>query len=171
MKTFAPSCATFIVLSFVLVNQALAGPLEDADAADKRADYVTALQLVSPLAQQGDAGAQRRMGIMYASGKGVPADYTEAEKWFQKAAAQGDLEAIWNIGYIHHRGLGNFKKDFAEGERWYLRAAELGHLGSQTALALAYGTVTASSAMIARRQNGTPEQPTKEISLLNLCWE
>lgn len=139
MKTFAPFSTAFAALIAVaLVSQAFAGPLEEADAADKRADYATALKLISPLAQQGDAGAQRRMGIMYASGRGVPEDYTEAEKWFQKAAAQGDLDAIWNIGNIHHRGRGSFQKDFVEGEKWYLRAAERGHLPSQTSLALAY---------------------------------
>jgi TPR repeat protein len=138
MKTFAPFSTVFALMGISLITLAFAGPMEEADAADKRSDYVTAIDLISPLAKQGDVVAQRRMGIIYASGKGVPADYSEAEKWFQKAAAQGDLDAIWNIGFIHHRGRGNFQKDFLEGEKWYLRAAERGHLTSQNALALAY---------------------------------
>src|SRR5260370_38627245 len=65
IKTFAPFSAAFAILvGIVLVGRAFAGPLEEADAADKRAEYATALRLISPLAQQGDAGAQRRLGIM-----------------------------------------------------------------------------------------------------------
>jgi uncharacterized protein len=130
--------ASSVLVVVALANWAFAGPLEDADAADKRADYTTSFRLVEPLAQKGDASAQRRMGIIYATGKGVPADYREAEKWFQKAAAQGDLDAMWNLGNIHHHGRGNFKKDFIEGEKWYLLAAEHGHLFSQKTLADAY---------------------------------
>lgn len=90
MKTIAPFSAAFATLILLaLASRAFAGPLEDADAANKRADYAAALKLISPLAEQGDAGAQRRMGDMYASGRAVTVDYTEAEKWFQKAAAQG----------------------------------------------------------------------------------
>jgi uncharacterized protein len=133
--------ATYAVLiGITVVGKAVAGPLEDADGADKRGEYATALSLVSPLAQQGDAGAQRRMGIAYERGKGMPIDYVEAEKWFLRAAAQGDLDAMWNIGWIHHRGRGSFKKDFSEGEKWYLQAAEHGHLLSQTTLADTYAS-------------------------------
>jgi TPR repeat protein len=127
-----------ILISVALFSHALAEPLEDADAAHDRGEYSIALSIISPLARQGDAGAQRRMGDFYASGKGVPADYDEAEKWFLRAAAQGDLDAMWNIGFIHERGRGNFKKDFSEGEKWYLRAAEHGHLLSQMTLASRY---------------------------------
>jgi TPR repeat protein len=36
-----------------------------------------------------DANAQFFLGVMYASGQGVPQDYNEAVKWFIKAAEQG----------------------------------------------------------------------------------
>jgi TPR repeat protein len=133
--------ATVLLLVLTIFARAgFAGPLEDADAADKRQDYATALRLVMPLAQQGDPGAQRRLGVMYASGRGVGENYSEAEKWFQKAAAQNELDAIWNLGFIHHRGRGSFPKDFLEAEKWYIRAAEQGHIGSQTSLAFAYSS-------------------------------
>ena len=33
------------------------------------------------------------MGLYYKQGKGVPQSYSEAVKWFQKAADQGDEDA------------------------------------------------------------------------------
>ena len=54
-------------------------------------------QALLPLAQQGDAAAQRSIGEMYARGQGVPKDIDEAERWFAKAAAQGDEKARTNL--------------------------------------------------------------------------
>ncbi|MCP4305497.1 MAG: SEL1-like repeat protein [bacterium] len=77
----------------MLAGVAVAGPLEDGNAAYEASDYATALQLWRPLAEQGDAEAQLRLGRMYAYGQGVPQDYVEAMKWFQLAAAQGHENA------------------------------------------------------------------------------
>lgn len=49
----------------------------------------TALRELRPLAEQGNAGAQNRLGIMYEKGQGVPQDHAAAVKWYRKAAAQG----------------------------------------------------------------------------------
>jgi len=40
-------------------------------------------------AEQGDAGAQLSLGLMYAIGQGVPRDYAQAAAWYRKAAEQG----------------------------------------------------------------------------------
>jgi uncharacterized protein len=61
-----------------------AGPLEDAVAAYRRSDFATALQLLRPLADQGDAGAQAGLGLMYELGKGVPKDNAEAVRWYRR---------------------------------------------------------------------------------------
>jgi hypothetical protein len=45
-----------------------AGPLEDADAAIKRRDYATAVRLIRPLAVQGDANAQYKLGVSTTTG-------------------------------------------------------------------------------------------------------
>jgi cytochrome c biogenesis protein CcmG/thiol:disulfide interchange protein DsbE len=52
-------------------------------------DFVTALRIFRPLAQQGDAGAQYMLGVMYLTGDGVSQDEAEAGHWLQLAAAQG----------------------------------------------------------------------------------
>jgi hypothetical protein len=43
------------VILFLSVAQVAAGPLDDAVAAHKSGDYATALRLLRPLADQGDA--------------------------------------------------------------------------------------------------------------------
>jgi hypothetical protein len=58
-----PIAATFLVLSFAA--PVAAGPLEDANAAIKRRDYATALRLIRPLAEQGNANAQYNLGVFY----------------------------------------------------------------------------------------------------------
>ena len=68
---------------------AAAGQQEDADAAVKRRDYATALRLIRPLAEQGDASAQYNLGVFYDNGLGVSQDHVRALMWFNLAAAQG----------------------------------------------------------------------------------
>ena len=79
--------AVLLVLSFV--EPVAAGPLGDADAALKRRDYATALRLIRPLAEQGDANAQYNLGVFYDNGLGVPQDKVRAYMWFNLSAAQG----------------------------------------------------------------------------------
>jgi hypothetical protein len=49
---------TAIILVLSLAAPVAAGPIEDARAANLRGDYATALRLLRPLADQGDAFAQ-----------------------------------------------------------------------------------------------------------------
>ena len=47
-----------------MAGAAVAGSLEDGQAALQRGDYATALQLWRPLADQGNASAQSNLGVM-----------------------------------------------------------------------------------------------------------
>src|SRR5271156_6001153 len=85
---------------------AIAGPWEDAVAAHGRGDYATTLQLLRPLADQGLAKAQERLGALYYGGRGVPQDYAEAMKWFRLAAQQGNANALYALGLMYHDGQG-----------------------------------------------------------------
>jgi len=66
---------------------------DSAKAAYKAGDYETAYKRLLPLAKAGGAKAQNLLGVMYSEGLNVEQDYTEAFKWFQKAAEQGDANA------------------------------------------------------------------------------
>jgi len=60
-------------------------PPKDGAAAYERSDNAARLR---PLAKQGDASAQYKLGLMYAEGRGVPQDYLQAHKWFNLSAAR-----------------------------------------------------------------------------------
>jgi hypothetical protein len=47
-----------LIVAVVMGGAAVAGPFEDAVAAYKHGDYATALRLLRPLAEQGNARAQ-----------------------------------------------------------------------------------------------------------------
>ena len=72
---------------------AVVGPWEDGTAAYNRGDYMPAIRLFRPLAEQGDAKAQHLIGMMYHKGQGVARNSVRAFAWFSLAAAQGDREA------------------------------------------------------------------------------
>jgi TPR repeat protein len=81
MNRTAKAAAAALVLALSFAGSVAAGPAEDvaaAVAAHKRGDYATALRLIRPLADQGDADAQNILGLMYAQGRGVPQDYVVA---------------------------------------------------------------------------------------------
>ncbi len=66
--------------------------MEKAIEAMERGDYATAFKISLPLAEQGDADAQNKLGFMYDDGLGVPQDYAEAMKWYRNAAEQGQRD-------------------------------------------------------------------------------
>jgi TPR repeat protein len=72
---------------------ALAGPWEDGMAAYNRGDYVPAIRLFRPLAENGNAKAQNVLGVMYRRGEGVARNSVRAFLWFSRAAARGDAKA------------------------------------------------------------------------------
>jgi Caspase domain/Sel1 repeat len=60
-----------------------------------------------PLAEQGNAEAQYYVARIYANGMGgVPADYSKAADWYQKAAKQKYPAAMQELGYLYESGLG-----------------------------------------------------------------
>ena len=72
------------------------------------------------------AGAQNNLGTCYYNGVGVSKDYSEAVKWFRKAAYQGDANAQNNYAICFEKGHG-VTKDYSEAAKWFRKAAEQGH--------------------------------------------
>ena len=99
-----------LVVAVLIAGAAVAGPLEDADAANDRGDYATALSLYRPLAEQGNADAQTSLGDLYAGGAGVVQDYAEAVKWYRKSAEQGDARGQFFLGGMYEDGAGAPRK-------------------------------------------------------------
>jgi TPR repeat protein len=60
---------------------------------------------------------------MYELGKGVPQDFNSAVEWYQRAAAQGDSNAQYNLGVLYQLGEG-VAQDYTESANWYSEAAK-----------------------------------------------
>jgi TPR repeat protein len=128
-RAFNTIVAAIILLS--LAGPVVASPLEDAAAAYDRGDYATALRLLRPLADQGDAAAQTKLGEMYYNGRGAPQDYAEMVKWFRKAADQGYAQAQSSLGIVYSVGRG-VPQNHAEAEKWFRKAAAQGNAAAPT---------------------------------------
>jgi len=133
-----------IILSFLFSSSVFADFQAGMDAylAD---DNATAYKEWKPLAEQGHAEAQYRIGRMYENGDGVTQDYNEVMKWFRLAAAQGHAQAQYRIGRMYSRGDTGYihepfgvTQDFKEAVKWYRLGAEQGHVGAQYSLGLIY---------------------------------
>jgi TPR repeat protein len=120
--------ATFL-LFFLVACPVFAGPVEDSTKAYRSGDYKTAYQLIKPQAEKGDANAQFILGFLYDEGKGVPQDYTEAVKWYRRAAEQGNKAARHNLGLMGEQD--QVARDRAEMQKWHQRAAEQGNKAAQ----------------------------------------
>ena len=130
----------FLLMASFSVNAVSAGPFEDGLAAADRGDYPTAVELLRPLAEQGDARlaighgtarAQFALGLMYEyGGRGVTQDYEKAVEWYRLAAMQGDAEAQFNLGRMYENGKG-VTQDYKKAVDWYRLAAKQGYADAQ----------------------------------------
>ena len=118
-----------IALAVVLLVS-LAGPAwtgwDECLFAYKQGDYATALKEFRPLAAQGDADAQTKLGFIYHIGLGVQKDYAKAVKWYRKAAEQGNVNAQTSLGYMYGKGQG-VTQDYVQAYLWSNLAAAQDH--------------------------------------------
>lgn len=81
--------------------------------------------------------AQHDMGAIYVSGHGsVKQDLRRAVLWFTEASNNGIANATYNLGVLHHRGLG-MDKDLPRAMALYEKAADQGHGEAQYNLGIA----------------------------------
>lgn len=85
-------------------------------------DYAAAARWFRAAAEQGDADAQDRLGMLYSLGRGVPQDTAEEFKWYAAAAAQSHPAAQFRLGYMYANARGVARDDI-EAFKWYRLAA------------------------------------------------
>lgn len=148
-------------------NRAATNPYDALDATNGVAN--TKIEETKAKAERGDADAQHELGIRYYNGDGVPQDYAEATKWFEKAVAQrrvdavqlhtqqneadnkqfeetkakavkGDAQAQCELGIDFAYVKNGVSQDDGEAVRWYHKAAEQGYAQAQGLLGLCYYT-------------------------------
>jgi Sel1 repeat len=101
----------------------------------KRNDFQHALVWLRQAADQGHAGAQGMLGVMYEEGEGVKRDYPQAVMWFRKSADQGVAAAQADLGMMYAYGLG-VPRDISEAIEWEQKAAAQGYADAQRNLQL-----------------------------------
>jgi uncharacterized protein len=132
-----------VVLAGVLL---LAGPataetLEEAVRAMDAGRHAQAAEWLKPLANDGDAAAQFRLGSLYYHGQGVPEDEVMAVFWWKKSAAHGNPDAMFQLAgaYLFGTQAGKFVSDpDREAAIWYFQAASAGHAEAQYHLGLLF---------------------------------
>ena len=116
------------LLALLLVPTSLASAQSDnAYAAYDRKDVAA----LTRMAKAGDPVAQYNLGVMYAQGEGLEQDYTEAVKWYRKAADQGRAEAQYNLGVMYDNGEG-VEQDYVQALKWYNLSAASGDENAKT---------------------------------------
>ncbi len=118
----------FIAYSAILFS-ALVGGQENFDAgldAYLEGNYEQAYQVWRDLAEAGDHVAMFNVGVMYAQGKGVEKDMSEAVKWYRRSAEAGYAPAQFNLGsaYLDGQGVDVDKRRALE---WWTKAAAQDH--------------------------------------------
>ena len=108
-----------------LGQAAQAQPMQECDRYYENILYAKALACYKPLAEQGNAEAQDKLGSMYEFGQGVPEDYQQAVYWYKKAADQGVANALIRLGMIYQHGIG-VPEDKQQALSWYRKAADQG---------------------------------------------
>jgi hypothetical protein len=97
-------------------NSAAAAAFAQGDFARAEAEWKSG-------AESGDADAEFGLGEVYEQGKG---DYRGADRWYGKAAAQGNAEAKYRLMLIWMAGNTQFSPDLAKAYGWMLLASEEG---------------------------------------------
>ena len=109
-----------------LCNQAAtADELTDALIRYAMHDYPRAIEMLTPLAERGEAVAQVKLGLIYTRGEGVARDDVAALGWLTRAAEQGLTEAQFELGVMHRDGVGT-PVNGTLAMHWFERAAERG---------------------------------------------
>jgi hypothetical protein len=101
---------------------ARADNVSDGDAAFHNGDYAKAKRLLMPLAKEGNAVAERDIGLMYFGCNGVAHDSHEAIRWFLLSARQGQIGGQVSLGIAYAVGEG-VEQNLAQAYVWFSAAA------------------------------------------------
>jgi uncharacterized protein len=137
-----PSRAFIATVALLLANaQVHADVLQDASNAVQRKDYATAVRLLEPLAQAGQARAQTQLATLYYQGHGVPEDNAKAMALYERAARQGHAQAQFQLGNMFaygHAAVPQGHDAMRLAAQWIFEAARQGHVDAQYSLGLLF---------------------------------
>ena len=85
---------------------------------------------IKKIAEAGNAEAQSKLGVLYASGVGMNMDKQEAVRWYRKSADQGNPVGQWNLAFMYVRGEG-VDVNFTDARELFRKSAESGFANAQ----------------------------------------
>jgi len=109
-----------------------------AVSALKAKNYPLAFKQAIQSAQAGNVEGQKLLGVMYYEGLGTKRNVSEAIKWLEVAAKQGQIDAIVNLAHIYTNEKSGVKNP-NKAEKYLISAAEKGDAESQYNLAVHLG--------------------------------
>ena len=112
--------------------------IDFAYGAYQRGFYLTALQLATQEALNGDHAAQALLGILYQNGAAVPRDLQKAREWYEIASNNGNPQATYQLGLFYSEGIGGLDKDPDQAYKYFTVASDAGNLSARLNLALLY---------------------------------
>jgi len=127
--------AVFIFLFFLCSTPLFAASYEEGKQAYLKKNYALALEILKPLAEEGDSQAQITMGLMYDYGHGVEKSPAESIKWYRMAAEQGVPLVQHDIGVKYFQGQG-VEQNYLEAAKWWELSSNAGISDSQFNLGL-----------------------------------
>ncbi len=105
-------------------------PESESDQNSSSASGSASLDQVRRLADQGDVNAEFQLAAKYAGGDETPQDYSQAVKWFAKAAGQGHVLSAATLGAFYWAGRG-VPQDYLAAYMWSAIAAGAGDEASK----------------------------------------
>ena len=135
-----PTTAAIAALFLALAPAAKADPLADGVAAFDAKDYPVAVQLLSPLARDGDPVAEFHLGLMRLFGLGVAEDANSARELNRQAALKGYSQARQLIVAQCLQDDVDPATDCPQALAWLQSDAEAGNVEDQAALGAMYLT-------------------------------
>jgi TPR repeat protein len=96
--------------------------MEDVRTAIAEKRSFDAFQYLTELAEAGNAEAQYELGGFYHWGRISAADFTKARQWYERAARQGNADAMLGLAVIYGHGQG-VPQNKAASYRWLVLAS------------------------------------------------
>lgn len=110
---------------------------EQAYEAFEEGKYITALELAKKATVNKEPYAYTLLGRIYAGGLGVPKNMRQAAKYYEQAAALGDVHALVALGSQYAEGDG-VKQNYTKAANLFEKAAKKGEPTAQYNLAMIY---------------------------------
>ncbi|PIE24092.1 MAG: hypothetical protein CSA62_04615 [Planctomycetota bacterium] len=128
-----PSRSAFLAGLLALAALVLSCESSNKSALDPNGELAQPFSSLQARAQNGDAGAQYRLGYLKEQGQACAANLKEAAHWYRFAAEQGHPAAQYRLGMLYFEARG-VALDFVEAERLLLGAASQSYAPAQDKL-------------------------------------